>query len=46
MTELEQLEKAVVDTYVGSYADAYYDELVAWTKARKNLSNYLEEQDK
>ena len=45
MTELERLEKAVVDTYVGSYADAYYDDLVAWAKARTELEEYLEVQD-
>jgi hypothetical protein len=54
LTRLEQLEKKVVDTKTdyndaganpaASYAD-YIAAYHVWSKARKNLFDYLEEQD-
>tara|TARA_R110000824_G_scaffold388765_2_gene584468 strand:+ start:452 stop:607 length:156 start_codon:yes stop_codon:yes gene_type:complete len=51
MDELERLEKAVVDTkasFDASFdaAAAWDDAADAWFKAKRELSNYLEEQDK
>ena len=52
MSELEIKQKAVVDTKASfdaaAYADfaAWDDAADAWFKAKRELSNYLEEQDK
>ena len=51
LTKLETLEKAVVDTKAAydaaAYADfaAWDDAVDAWFKAKRELSNYLTEQD-
>tara|TARA_R110002124_G_scaffold152294_2_gene319180 strand:+ start:563 stop:796 length:234 start_codon:yes stop_codon:yes gene_type:complete len=54
LTKLEALQKAVVDTKAVAwyavyavYDDGDYDSTAfdAWSKARKNLSDYLNEQD-
>ena len=52
MTELERLQKAVVDTEAAAdaydevaYADAAHAALVAWRTAKKKLAEYLKEQD-
>ena len=50
MSKLERLEKAVVDTAV-DYEAAYkawedaWDTYAAWVKAKRELANYLKEQD-